>query len=69
VVAPAGTPEPILARLENEIAQAVRQPSMQRLAETRLRLVGNTRAEFASLVVAERERWGTAIRRDGIALE
>jgi tripartite-type tricarboxylate transporter receptor subunit TctC len=69
VVAPAGTPEPILARLQAEIAQAVRQPAMQRLTESGLRLVGNTREAFAELVVAERRRWGEAIRRDGIRLE
>jgi tripartite-type tricarboxylate transporter receptor subunit TctC len=69
VVAPAGTPEPILARLQQDIATAVRQPSMQRLTESGLRLVGNSREEFAALIVAERARWGDAIRRDNIRLE
>ncbi|HEY8612944.1 MAG TPA: tripartite tricarboxylate transporter substrate binding protein [Roseomonas sp.] len=69
LAAPAGTPEPALARLQAEVARAVRQPAMQRMEEQGMRMVGNTREEFARLIVAERERWGDAIRRANIRLE
>jgi tripartite-type tricarboxylate transporter receptor subunit TctC len=69
LVAPAGTPEPVLARLQSEVAQAVRRPGMRRLEDQGMRMLGNTREEFARLIIAERERWGTAIRRANIKVE
>ncbi len=70
VVAPARTPPEIVARLHAEIARAVRQPSMQRFtAESGARMVGNSPAEFARLIVDERRKWGEIIRSANISAE
>ena len=63
VVAPAGTPAAIVRRLHAEIAKAVRQPSMDRFTtQSGARMVGNSPAEFADLIRAERAKWGDIIR-------
>ena len=68
VVAPAGTPPEIIARLHGEIAKAVRQPAMQRFThELGARLVGNTPEGFARFIRDERAKWGEIIRAAKIA--
>jgi tripartite-type tricarboxylate transporter receptor subunit TctC len=67
VVAPAGTPPAIIAKLQAEIAKAVKQPAMQKFtAETGARMVGDTPAEFAKLIADERRKWGEIIKAAGI---
>ena len=67
IVAPAGTPPAILARLQAEIAKALRQPSMQRFPQTSgARLVGNTPEEFGRFIADERKKWGEIIRSANI---
>ncbi len=63
VVAPAGTPPAIIARLHKEIAAATQKPAMrERFAKTGARLVGNTPQEFAGQIKADRIMWGEVIR-------
>jgi len=63
IVAPAGTPAPIVARLHQEIVRALAAPAMQaRFAKLGARLVGNTPDEFAAQIRAERASWGGIIR-------
>lgn len=63
VVAPAGTPQPIVDRLHKEIAAALRQPALQeRFAKSGARLIGNTPAEFAQQIKQDRKTWGEIIR-------
>jgi tripartite-type tricarboxylate transporter receptor subunit TctC len=70
LVAPARTPPAIVERLAAETAVAVKDAEMQkRFGELGARLVGNTPAEFARLVVEERARWGDVIRSAGIKLQ
>ena len=70
IVAPAGTPPAIIARLHREIAAAVRSPALQeRFAKTGARLVGNTPVEFAAQIKAERTQWGEIIKTAGITAE
>jgi tripartite-type tricarboxylate transporter receptor subunit TctC len=67
LMAPAGTPQAIIDRLQVETAKAVRQPSMQRfVTESGLDLVGNTPAEFAKIIADERRKWGEIVKAAGI---
>jgi tripartite-type tricarboxylate transporter receptor subunit TctC len=70
IVAPAGTPQPIVERLHREIAAAVRTPAMQqRFASSGVRLLGDTPAEFAARIKKERMMWGEIIRAANIKAE
>jgi tripartite-type tricarboxylate transporter receptor subunit TctC len=70
IVAPAGTPQPIVERLHREIAAAVRTPAMQqRFASSGVRLLGDTPAEFADRIKKERMMWGEIIRAANIKAE
>ena len=67
VLAPAATPRPIVARLQSEIAAALKHPdTAARLASDGADAVGSTPEQFAQLLVAERDKWGQLIRRAGI---
>jgi tripartite-type tricarboxylate transporter receptor subunit TctC len=66
MVAPAGTPAPLRARLAAAVAEAVQQPEMsKKLADVGLETVGSTPAEMAQVMRADRERWGRVIRATG----
>jgi len=70
VVAPAGTPDAILARLQAEIAGAVQQAAMRHFTtELGARLVGNSSADFARLIRGERAKWGEIIKAAKISVE
>ncbi len=67
IVAPAGTPPAIVARLHKEIVAALRTPAMQeRFAKSGARLVGNSSAEFGAQIRTERVKWGEIIRAANI---
>jgi tripartite-type tricarboxylate transporter receptor subunit TctC len=69
VVAPAGTPQEIVAHLSAEIAKAVRAPSMQRFNDTGARVLGSSPDEFAAFVRGERTKWGEIVRSANISAE
>jgi len=70
IVAPAGTPRDVVARLHAEIVKAVKQPAMrERFARQGARLVGNTPEEFDRQIREERAKWGEVIRAAGISAE
>ena len=69
VVAPAGTPREIVARLAGEIAKAARAPSMQRFNESGARVVGNSPEEFTEFIRGERTKWGEIVRSANISAE
>ena len=70
IVAPAGTPPAIVARLHKEIVAALRTPAMQeRFAKSGARLVGNSPEEFAAQIRTERVKWGEIIRAANIKAE
>ena len=63
VIAPAGTPQPIVARLHKDIVTALQQPAVrERFAKSGARLLGNSPAEFAKQIVDDRKMWGEIIR-------
>jgi tripartite-type tricarboxylate transporter receptor subunit TctC len=70
IVAPAGTPPEIVARLQAEVAKVLRQQEVrERLAALGAEPVGSTPAEFGAFIRAEMTRWGTIIREKGIRSE
>jgi tripartite-type tricarboxylate transporter receptor subunit TctC len=70
IVAPAGTPSAIVARLHREIVAALRTPIMQeRFAKSGARLFGNSPSEFAMQIRTERVKWGEIIRAANIKAE
>jgi tripartite-type tricarboxylate transporter receptor subunit TctC len=70
VIAPAGTPRPIVDKLHAEIVRIVKTPEMQKsLAGQGAEPVGNTPGEFAALIKAEHAKWADVIKRTGIKPE
>jgi len=67
VVAPAGTPEPVITRLGSEIARAMRSgPVAEKLAAQALMPVFDTPAEFGASLKNERDGWAAFIYRNNI---
>lgn len=67
ILVPAGTPKPIVDRLHREIVAALANPeTTKRIVEDGGVAVGNSPAEFASLIDSEARRWGEVVRSAGI---
>jgi tripartite-type tricarboxylate transporter receptor subunit TctC len=70
LMAPAGTPKEIVARLYVETAAALRQTVIaERIARSGARAVGNSPEEFARQIAAERATWGEIIKAASIKAE
>jgi tripartite-type tricarboxylate transporter receptor subunit TctC len=70
IIAPAGTPKEIVARIAAETRKALADPAMRdKLAEQGIVAVGNTPDEFRAFVAEEVARWGTVIKDAGIKAE
>lgn len=70
VVAPAGTPQEIVARLNAEINKALQDPGVRaRLAGQGADVLGGTPAEYAAYIRAEMPRWARAIKESGAKAE
>ena len=70
VLAPAGTPAPIVNRMSAMLAQVAKLPEV--IAYRRdvgSDSVGSTPEEFGAFLEAERNTWGSVIRTSGIKLE
>ena len=67
VIAPAGTPGPVVDKLHGEIVRIVKSPEMQAsLAAQGAAPVGNSPSEFAALIDDEFAKWADVIKRTGI---
>jgi tripartite-type tricarboxylate transporter receptor subunit TctC len=70
IVAPAGTPQPIVERLYRDIATALKNADVvARLATDGTQGVGSTPQQFAAHMKAEREKWTQAIKQAGISIQ
>jgi tripartite-type tricarboxylate transporter receptor subunit TctC len=68
--APAGTPEPIVARLHQALAETLRDPATVKFLETNgAEAAPMDPATFGALLVAETARWETFIRETGLKAE
>ena len=67
ILAPAGTPRPIIDRLNQEIVRIMQAPAMkQRLNNDGMEVVAGTPEAFAVHIKAETEKWAKVIRSMGI---
>ena len=67
ILAPAGTPKPIIDRLNREIVKVVRSPEFARvLVGEGATAVGNTPAEFDTIIRADIQKWAKIISDTGI---
>ena len=67
MVAPAGTPQPIVERLQKEIAAVLNTPAMQKRLEIEgADPVGNTAAEFGKVIKDEIAMWEGVAKAAGI---
>ena len=70
VMAPAGTPKDIVARLNREVQDYVADPSTrQRIAALNFTLDSGTPEQMGEYIRSESARWGAFIARTGITLE
>jgi len=70
LAAPAGTPQPVVRRLAQAIAEAVKDPAMrQQFIPLGIEFDSSTPRDFARLVHAETELWGRLVNRLGIKLD
>jgi tripartite-type tricarboxylate transporter receptor subunit TctC len=67
IVAPAGTPADIVAKLNGAINESLKEPSVQaNLAKFNVEAIRATPQEFAAFLAAETAKWGGIIRATGI---
>jgi tripartite-type tricarboxylate transporter receptor subunit TctC len=67
LLAPAGTPQPIIARLNAEALRALRSDEMrERLAVDGAEPQGSTPEEFGALIRGEIDKWTRVVRAAGI---
>ncbi len=70
LVAPAGTPAPIIAKLEAAMATALRMPDvLAAIAQQGIAARYRNAAEARAYLLAERERWGGVVREAGITAD
>ena len=68
--APAGTPRPVIARLNEETLKALQLPDVkENLAGVGAEPAGNTPEEFAAFIRSETGKWGRVMRTGKISLE
>lgn len=68
--APAGTPAPIVARLNEAVNKALQQADViDKITNAGVAIGGGTPAEFAEFVKTDYARWGAIARRSGIKVE
>lgn len=68
--APAGTPKPIIDKLNAGIVKALNEKDVrERLAAVGAEVVADTPQEFAAYIKAEQDKWGEIIRSTGIKID
>ena len=70
LVAPRGTPQPIIAKLNAEVAKALALPHVrERFLTLGTEPVNTTPEEFAAYIRAEIQKWGKVIKESGAKVE
>ncbi|MBI2225948.1 MAG: tripartite tricarboxylate transporter substrate binding protein [Betaproteobacteria bacterium] len=70
VLAPAGTPGAVIARLHAEFVKILQLPDLrERLLTDGAETMGNSPAEFAAFLKAEMERWARVIKQAGAKID
>lgn len=70
MLAPAGTPRPVVDRLQSEIRRIVSDPAFAaRLQAQGLTGIASTPEQFASVIVSERDKWGRLVKERNLDME
>jgi len=70
ILAPAGTPRPIIDRLNQEIVRIMQSPAVkQRLTNDGMEIVAGTPEQFGAHIKAETEKWAKVIKAMGLKSE
>ena len=70
IVAPAGTPAPLLERIRREIVAVLKEPEVVAVLNNQLmEVIGSTAEEFAAHLREERDRWTPVIVKSRITLD
>lgn len=70
LLAPAGTPEPVVSRLHQSVAKALSSPPLrEKLQASGNAVVGSTPAEFASYIKLEKAKWTRIVDAAGIKVD
>ncbi|MDG9971795.1 tripartite tricarboxylate transporter substrate binding protein [Achromobacter mucicolens] len=70
VVVPAGTPAPIIDKLNAEILRALKSPEMQKQLKVQgAQALGSTPQEYAAYIKSEIARWGEVVKAANVKLD
>jgi tripartite-type tricarboxylate transporter receptor subunit TctC len=70
LLAPAGTPAAIVARMSQDVAQALKSPEVaQRFAQLDIEPAGSTPAEYAQRIQAAHEKYAQAVKVSGARID
>jgi len=70
VVVPAGTPEPVIEKLNAEIRRALQSPEMQKQLKAQgAQALGSTPQEYAAYIKSEISRWGEVVKAANVKLD
>ena len=67
IMAPAGTPQPIIERMSKEIAAILKEPATEaKLHKVYMEGIGSTPEQLRQWMLEERDRWAPVIQRAGL---
>ena len=70
LMAPAGTPRPIIERLNNELRSAVTDPAIRnRILEVGAAPLASTPEEYTTQAAADQKLWGSIVKKLGLRVE
>jgi tripartite-type tricarboxylate transporter receptor subunit TctC len=70
LLAPKGTPAPIVKKLHDETVALLQGPEMgERFAADGIKAIGSTPEELAAYIKTERVKWGDVVKRSGATVD
>ena len=70
ILAPAGTPKPVIAKLNEEINKALKDPNVRKTIENEGGdVLGGTPEQFAKVVKADITSWGALVKESGAKID
>jgi tripartite-type tricarboxylate transporter receptor subunit TctC len=70
IVAPAGTPQPVIVQLNRQIAALLQLPDVrERLAVQGLEAISNSPAAFQTYIASEVRKWSAVVKQAGVVAD